>query len=162
VDTSRYALTSAAVGLTAVAGTLGTDVRSSWYRRLDKPPWQPPGWAFGPAWTTLYVLLAGAGGRALTRIDQEPDQPGRRRGYLRAYAANLALNAGWTWCFFRAEKPRLAVVESAVLAASTVDLARRTWRLDRPGGAALLPYAGWVAFATALTAGIARRNPRSR
>ena len=39
---SPYALTAAAVGLTAVAGTVGTDVTSRWYRRLDKPPWQPP------------------------------------------------------------------------------------------------------------------------
>jgi benzodiazapine receptor len=158
VDSSRYAQTSAAVGLTAVVGTLGTDVTSGWYRDLDKPRWQPPGWVFGPAWTTLYVLLAGAGGRALTGIDREPD----RRRYLRAYAVNLALNAGWTWSFFRARKPRLAVVESVVLTASTVDLARRTWQATPPAGAALLPYAGWVAFATALTAAIARRNPRAR
>lgn len=63
--------------------------------------------------------------------------------------------------FFRAERPGLAVLESAALTVSTVDLVRRTWRLDPPAGAALLPYAGWVAFATALTAELARRNHRS-
>ncbi|TFV64478.1 tryptophan-rich sensory protein [Geodermatophilus sp. DF01-2] len=154
---SPFALTSAAVGLAAVAGTVGTDVTSRWYRHLDKPPWQPPGWAFGAAWTTLYAMLAWAGGRALVR---SPDRRGRRR-YLRAYAANLVLNSAWTWVFFRAERPRLAAVESAVLTASTVDLTRRTWRLDPAGGAALLPYGAWVLFATALTGKIARRNPRS-
>lgn len=49
-----------------------------------------------------------------------------------------------------------------MLIASTVDLARRTRQLDTVGGAALVPYAAWTAFATALTAELARRNPRPR
>ena len=149
--------TSAAVAVTAAAGTAGTDVTSRWYRRLDRPSWQPPGPVFGIAWTVLYVLLAGAGARALAGSEQD-DEGAPRRRYLRAYGANLVLNAGWTWAFFRAKRPALAVAEVLLLEASTVDLARRTWRLDRPAGAALLPYAAWVTFATALTVEIARRN----
>jgi len=45
-----------------------------------------------------------------------------------------------------------------VLEASTVDLTRRAARADFATGAMLSPYAGWVAFATALNAAIARRN----
>lgn len=92
-----HALTAAGVALTAVVGTVGTEVGSAWYRQLDKPPWQPPGWAFGPAWTTLYVFLAGAGGRALARADAPA-----RRSYVPAHVGNLVLNAGWTWTFARA------------------------------------------------------------
>ena len=103
----------------------------------------------------LYVLLAVAGGRALT-VGGE----GVRRRYLRAYLANLALNAGWTWLFFRARRPALATAEAVLLAASTADLARRSWVLDRRAGAALVPYVAWTAFAAALTTAIARRNPR--
>ena len=150
-------ITSAAVAVTAAVGTAGTDTTSRWYRRLDKPSWQPPGPAFGIAWTLLYVLLAGAGARALRRSEQE-DEAGSGSRYLRAYGTNLVLNAGWTWAFFRAKRPALALAEVLVLEASTVDLARRTWRLDRPSGVALLSYAAWVTYATALTAEIARRN----
>ena len=46
----------------------------------------------------------------------------------------------------------------AALAASTADLTRRSWAVDRPAGLALLPYCAWTAFAAALTAAIARRN----
>ena len=152
--TSSTAAAAGAVAVTAVVGTAGTDVRSRWYRRLDKPSWQPPGPVFGGAWTTLYVVLALAGGRALGRAEGD-----RLRGYTRSYVANLVVNAGWTWVFFRARRPRLAVAESALLTASTVDLTRRTWQLDRTAGLALLPYAGWTAFATALSGEIARRNP---
>lgn len=148
--------TSAAVAATAVMGTVGTDVSSSWYRQLDKPPWQPPGPVFGIGWTGLYVLLALAGGRTVTAIDRHG--AGRRRGYVRAYAVNLALNAGWPWVFFRAESLLLAVVESGVLTASTADLVRRSWRVDPTAGVALLPYLTWVTGATVLSAEIARRN----
>jgi benzodiazapine receptor len=154
-DRSPYLLSSAAVTATAVLGGIGTTPGTRWYRELDKPPWQPPGWAFGPAWTLLYVLLALGGGRALAAGGEQT-----RRRYLRAYLANLALNAGWTWLFFRARRPALATAEAAILAASTADLARRSWALDRPAGAALVPYAAWTSFAAALTASIARRNPR--
>ena len=29
-----------------------------WFDALDKPALMPPGWAFGAAWTILYVLMA--------------------------------------------------------------------------------------------------------
>jgi benzodiazapine receptor len=145
-----YLSAAAAVAATALAGSAGTDVTSSWYRRLDKPPWQPPGPVFGAVWTTLYALLAFAGGRAWSR--------GAGRGFSRPFALNLVLNAAWSWVFFRAHRPALAVAESAALAVSTVDLARRTWPVDRAAGAALLPYAAWVTGATVLSADIARRN----
>ncbi len=152
---SPYVAPAAAVAATAVVGSLATDVTSSWYRRLDKPAWQPPGPVFGVAWTALYVLIAYAGGRARART---VDRPEARRRWSRAFAANLGLNTAWSWLFFRAHRPDLALVEVVVLEASTLDLVRRARRLDPTAGAALLPYAVWVAFATALTAEIARRN----
>ena len=146
--------TAAAVVATAVAGGIGTDVGSRWYERLDKPRWQPPGWAFGPAWTTLYALVAVSSARVLDRAEPED-----RTAFATALGANLVLNTGWTWVFFTARKPRWALLEILVLEASTLDLARRARRVDPTAAALLAPYAGWVGFATALTASIARRNP---
>jgi|SRR4051794_23687848 benzodiazapine receptor len=145
---------SVPVVLTALVGSAGTDVGSDWYRRLDKPRWQPPGPVFGIAWTALYALLAAAGTRALRRASAG------RRSWVRAFAVNLLLNAGWPWAFFRARRPSLAAAEAALLAISTADLARRSARIDRTAGLALLPYAAWTAFATALSTEIARRDGR--
>jgi benzodiazapine receptor len=147
--------TSAAVAATAVIGGLGTDVTSRWYRDLDKPTWQPPGAAFGPAWTTLYALMAVASARSLERIED----PAERRAFATAFGANLMLNAGWNWLFFKARRPGWALAEILLMEASTLDLTRRAAKVDRPAAAMLVPYAGWVAFATALNAAIARRNP---
>jgi tryptophan-rich sensory protein len=146
--------TSAAVAATAVAGSLVTRPDSRWYRSLDKPSWQPPRAAFPIVWTTLYGLLAVAGARALDRA-----QGPARASYARSFGTNLALNAGWTAVFFGAKAPRAALAEIALLNASNLALLSRTWRLDRPAGAAIAPYVAWTGFATALTAAIAARNP---
>ncbi len=146
--------TSTAVAATAVIGGLGTDVKSGWYSDLEKPTWQPPGAAFGPAWTTLYALMALASARTLDRLE-----PQERRGFATAFGANLVLNAGWSWLFFTARRPRWALAEIVLLEASNLDLTRRAAKVDSRAAAMLVPYAGWVAFATALNAAIARRNP---
>ena len=147
-------VTAAAVVATAVAGGVGTDVSSRWYAGLDKPSWQPPGWVFGPAWTTLYALIAVGSARVLDRADPE-----ERRAFGTALGVNLVLNTGWSWVFFTARKPRWALAEVLVLEASTLDLLRRARRVDPRAPWLLAPYAGWVGFASTLTASIARRNP---
>ena len=81
---TQLSRTCAAVAATAVIGTLGTDVTSRWYRHLDKPTWQPPGAAFGPAWTTLYGLMAVASARTLDRLDE----PAERRAFATAFGTN--------------------------------------------------------------------------
>jgi tryptophan-rich sensory protein len=147
-------MTAAAVTVTAVAGGIGTDVSSDWYSGLDKPSWQPPGWVFGPAWTTLYALIAVGSARVLDRAEPE-----ERRAFGAALGVNLVLNTGWSWVFFTAKRPRWALAEVLLLEASTLDLLRRAQRVDPRAHWLLAPYAGWVGFASALTAGIARRNP---
>jgi translocator protein len=134
----------------AVLGGLATDPDSDWFRSLQKPTWYPPPQAFGIVWTGLYAGMAWAAGEVLAR--------GGDRSFARAYAANLALNAAWTPLFFQARRPWAAAAESAALTASTVALVRRAARVSPAAAAVLVPYAAWTAFATGLTAAIARRN----
>ena len=49
------------------------------------------------------------------------------------------LNAGWNWLFFKARRPRWALVEILLLEASAVDLTRRAAKVDPPGAAMLEP-----------------------
>ena len=47
--------------LAALAGAVGglASINSrEYYAGLAQPEWAPPGWVFGPVWTTLYVLMA--------------------------------------------------------------------------------------------------------
>ncbi|MGW7478371.1 TspO/MBR family protein [Nonomuraea muscovyensis] len=188
-NAGRFARTLLATGTAVAAGAAigarSTDSRSPWYRKLRKPPWQPPPQAFGLVWTPLYALLAYAGARALTTAST-PTRPAPagagtetprtetsgaevsgagadvgvgRAGLAWAFAVNLALNTAWTPLFFAARSPRLAMLDILALNASNLVLLRRFLRADRRAGLALVPYVAWTAFATALNGAIVARNP---
>lgn len=162
-----------AVATTAGVGSVATrETQSSWYQRLDKPPFQPPAIAFPIAWTALYATIAGSSAAVDARLTDEAreaealgDDDGRRaakrrrRGFRAALAGNLILNAGWCWTFFALRMLPTSTVVAGALAVSTADLARRAARESRPAGAWLVPYVAWTIFATVLTASIQRRNP---
>jgi tryptophan-rich sensory protein len=146
------ALAVGAVTATAGLGAAATGpaLRSRWYRRLDKPRWQPPGPVFGPAWTVLYALIAAS---MLVLRGRGAERP-----LYVLFGSNLALNVAWTLIFFRGRSPLAAGVEIVVLEGTTVALVVRAWPLSRLGALLLVPYALWVAFATALTWAIWARN----
>jgi tryptophan-rich sensory protein len=124
----------------------------SYYRRLSRPAWAPAPWLFGPVWTVLYGIM----GVAAWLVARDP-RPGSRAALV-LWGAQLALNAAWTPIFFGLRARGLALAEIVALwlavAATTVAFFRR--RLA--AGVLLLPYLGWVSYATALTASIWRRN----
>jgi tryptophan-rich sensory protein len=144
---------AAAVTLVAVVGARATDTSTAWYEALERPSWQPPGAAFGIVWTVLFVLIA----ISATLAFRDVTGPARRL-VLALFAANLVLNVGWTLIFFQAESPGAAGVEILLLLATIVALIRLLAPHNRTAAAALVPYAAWVAFATALTWAIAAAN----
>lgn len=154
--------TLAATGL-AVAAAAGTgSIASSnaiprWYSRLRKPSYQPPRAAFPTVWTTLYADTAGTSAVAIDRF-RAAGQHDKARNYAVALAANLLLNAGWSWLFFGYHKLGASAVGAAALTASSADLVRRTAQATPGGGLALLPYPLWCGFATILSTHIWRLN----
>lgn len=150
----------AGVTATAVAGGLATDPDGPYYSTLDKPSWQPPPPVYGIVWTPLYADIALSAGHAIARLGDE-GRVREQRSLIAALGLNLALNAGWSWLFFRFHRPWVAAAECAVLTASSADLVRRVGAADRRAGIALAPYPAWCGFATVLTVAIARRNPLS-
>ena len=149
----------AALILGAVAATAGLGARattpalnSRWYRRLDKPSWQPPGPVFGPVWTVVYALIA-ASMVAVRRNGGDAQRP-----LFVLFGTNLALNLAWALIFFRGRSPVAAGVEILALEGTTLALVVHARPVSRLAAPLLVPYALWVAFATALTWAIWARN----
>jgi tryptophan-rich sensory protein len=143
--------------LAGAAGAIGSvaSVRSaSFYLGLERPAWAPPSWIFGPVWTTLYVLMGVAAWLVWRERGRVPV-----RGALTLFVVQLAFNALWTWLFFVWRQGGLAFAEILLLAALVAATAAAFRRVRRLAGALLLPYLGWVLFATALTWAVWRRNP---
>ncbi|MBD2891707.1 hypothetical protein amrb99_06130 [Actinomadura sp. RB99] len=151
-----YGATTAAVTVAAVLGATAVDTGDGWYRSLSKPPWQPPSWAFGAVWTPLYASIAWAAGRVLLRA-----RGAERRALAASVGTNLALNAAWNHLFFGLRSPKAGVAGTVLLDVSNAELLRRAARVDTAAAIALVPYAAWCGFATALNADIAVRNRRS-
>jgi tryptophan-rich sensory protein len=88
-------------------------------------------------------------GVAAWLVWRRPPSPPRRTA-LTLFAVQLVLNALWTPIFFGLEQLGLALVEIVLLEVAVIATIVAFFRLSRPAGALLLPYAAWVAFATYL------------
>jgi benzodiazapine receptor len=118
-----------------------------WYASLQKPTWNPPGWVFGPVWSTLYLLM----GISVWLVWMRGGFTAHRRP-LSLFLVQLALNAAWTPLFFGLQRPDLALVEIMVLWGAILWTIREFWRINRWASALLWPYLLWVSFATILNA----------
>jgi translocator protein len=124
-----------------------------WYAQIDKPPWTPPRWLFGPVWSALYAMIA----VAAWLVWKENGFAGARLG-LTLFGVQLVLNAAWSWLFFGLQRPDLALLDIALLWAAILGTLIAFWRVRPLAGWLLVPYLAWVTFAAALNFEIWRLN----
>ena len=139
--------------IVAVAGGVLTET-GPWYAQLKKPSWKPPDWAFGPVWTTIFVLAVIATALAW----QASAGTGARPLIFWALAINAIVNIAWSGIFFKMRRPDWALREVVLLWCSVLSLvivlgASSTW-----AGILLLPYLLWVSIASFLNLRIVQMN----
>ncbi|MCV7191399.1 TspO/MBR family protein [Mycolicibacterium brumae] len=152
------ALTATGAAAASIVGGLASKPNiDTWYAKLDKPGYVPPNAVFPVAWTSLYGNIATTSAKVIDTLRDE-GRTAEADAYGRALAANYLLNGAWSWVFFSWHRLPAAAAAAALLTASSVDLTRRAAAVDPKFGAALALYPAWTAFATVMSADIARRN----
>ncbi len=143
-----------AVGLCIIGGLMTP--RADWYARLVKPSWQPPGWAFGPAWTIILGLAAWSGVIAWEAAASDA----ARLDVLILFGVNGVFHLLWSPLFFKFQRPDWALGEVVFLWASLVAMVAGLWPISQDAALLILPYLAWVSFAAFLNLTIVRLNPR--
>lgn len=141
------ALSFAAAGVGGLFTSSG--IGSGWYETIRKPSWTPPGWLFGPVWTALYAAMAVAVWLVWRKAGWAES-----RGVLLLYAAQLLLNAFWSFFFFYLRNPLAGLVELLVLWTFILLTMISFWRLVPAAGWLFVPYLAWSSFAAILNASI--------
>lgn len=146
------------VVVSAAAGGIGTLLQGegvgATYLALDRPAWAPPQEAFGIVWPVLYVLIA----VAAWLVWREAGGVLAARRELSSWAGQLVVNGIWPGVFFGAERYGPAVAVIVVLDLLVVITVAAFWPRSRLAAGLLLPYLGWLLYATALNLAIAAAN----
>ena len=126
------------------------NIPGAWYAALNKPPFNPPDWAFAPVWTILFVLIGVAGFRTFSR------QP--RGTAMMLWALQMALNFTWSPVFFSLHRIDVALAVIVALFSTILAFIWRQWQVDRTAALLFIPYAVWVGFATILNTSLFALN----
>jgi len=136
-----------------LAGGLLTDV-GEWYHALKKPWFQPPGWAFGPAWT----IILGLAGWALYIGLTEAETAAQYNAVAIAFSINAVLHFLWSPLFFTAKRPDWSLIENWALIASCIALAFVLAPVSPFASKLILPYIFWTCFAQAINWEVVKLN----
>jgi len=123
----------------------GSGPGNPWFDALDKPAIYPPPATFGIVWGILYVLM----GLALAVVVTARGARGRGLA-VAAFVIQLLLNLAWTPLFFAYHQISAALILLLVLDFAVVVTTILFFRVRPIAGLMMVPYLGWVLFATVL------------
>jgi len=117
---------------------------------------------YGKLALILFLLLAVGGGLAIGFLTAPAGWrifEHHRGGWpMKIWWAQLVLNFAWSPAFFAAHRIGVALAVILTLLATILAFIATAWRQDRVAAWLFIPYAAWVAFASALNAAILALN----
>ncbi|SDN31404.1 TspO and MBR related proteins [Psychrobacillus sp. OK028] len=139
----------------SISGWIANKNAQEKYKKLQQPPFSPPGIVFPIVWTALYTTM----GVAKYRVDQKTKSTEKDSSpAIPLYDLQLGLNFLWSFLFFRWGLRGTALVEISLMLACIALTAYEFQQVDKTAGALMIPYVGWVAFALGLNYAVWKLN----
>jgi len=139
-----------AIVISFAAGAIGSLATMSsiptWYAALNKPPFNPPNWLFGPAWTILYIMMGISSYLIWEKGWEKPEV----KIALALFAIQLILNSSWSVLFFGTHSLIRGFVCIVFLWFAILLTMIKFFALSSTAGWLLVPYILWVSFASIL------------
>ena len=123
---------------------------NTWYKYLNKPPFNPPDWIFMPVWIILYFLMGISFGIFFS-YSFEKDT--KRLG-ITAFVLQLFFNGMWSLVFFGLKNILLGLAVILILIVSIIFCIREFRKVNIFASYLMLPYLFWVCFASILNISI--------
>lgn len=148
---ANYILIPLFAFLVSYSGSMFTSTGMGWYAGINKPVWTPPGMIIGLVWTVIFILSALSALRVWNKKYTKAERYNHILWIMILFIVNGILNIEWSFLFFYMHNIYFAAIEAGVLGLSVLALILVIWPVSRLASALLLPYLGWVSFATYLT-----------
>ena len=123
---------------------------SEWYYSLIRAPWEPQGWVFGVAWTTIMICLAFYMSISWNYV--------YKKKLILLYIAQLILNISWSPIFFNFHYIFLGLITILSLTFLIGYILYSFWIEVKLNSVFILPYLIWLIIATSLNGYIFLNN----
>lgn len=140
-------------GLVGMIFSPGSGVSDIWYSALNKSVLTPDGWVFAVVWPVLYLLL----GIALYLIFIDKTRYSKAKSYW-LFAANMFLNALWSYVFFGLNMIGVALIVIIALIGVTIWMMRTFKKINKASYWLIWPYLIWLVFALYLNGVVSLLN----
>jgi tryptophan-rich sensory protein len=127
---------------------------SSWYSRLRKPSWSPPGWLFGPVWAVLYIIIT----LTFSTVFYKAFIGQWSWLVTLPFVLNLIFNFAFTPLQFGLQNNLLAAIDIVLILGTLIWALVLVWSHAHWIVYANIPYLLWVTFATTLQFAITYLN----
>ncbi len=147
---NKYLSLALILTITFLAPAIGsyttTSFKEPWYSEIILPSFNPPGWVFGPVWTTLYFLMSIAIWVAWKKT--------LNKKLLRIYFIHLFFNSIWSIIFFGFHKIGLALVNLIIILAFIILIMKILYKISLISFYLFFPYLFWSSYALILNTSI--------
>jgi benzodiazapine receptor len=132
----------------------GSSTDNRWFEALAQPAVMPPGWAFGAAWSVLYIMM----GFALAMILNARRARGRGVA-IGLFVLQFIANLCWSPLFFTAHHVVAAFVLILLILLLAIATTFAFARVRNAAAWLMVPYLAWLCFASLLNWQVHTLNP---